>query len=218
MSNESNCSILLLLSCRFLNCFCLIFVLLFILFGFVSFVTTTLENFQFQSQVGLSQNNIVLSIRLKIKLYTIFIEWWSRVNFLSDSWTIRHRQQLMLSLQDFRKLPQKFGFENCSIWLIRNVCTNVSLRSTGLCCSFCSNDLACSPFHATTTQLSSQSLFSTLFAAALRVFLPLTTSAVSGASNSKKSAPTRFVTTQKWKGVPQKLVQVHGIPVHVIHQ
>ena len=34
--------------------------------------------------------------------------------------------------------------------------------------------------------------FPTLFAAALKFFLPLTTSAVSGTANSNKSAPTRF--------------------------
>ena len=34
--------------------------------------------------------------------------------------------------------------------------------------------------------------FPTLFAAVLNLFLPLTTSAISGAANSNKSAPTRF--------------------------
>ena len=34
--------------------------------------------------------------------------------------------------------------------------------------------------------------FPTLFAAVLKIFLPLTTSAISGTANSNKSAPTRF--------------------------
>ena len=34
--------------------------------------------------------------------------------------------------------------------------------------------------------------FPTLFAAVLKFFLPLTTSAISGTANSNKSAPTRF--------------------------
>ena len=80
MSNKRNWS--LLFYRLFLFCFCLIFVLLFYFFGIVSFVATTPEKFQFQSQVRLTQINVVFSIRLKFKLYAVLIEWGSRMVFL----------------------------------------------------------------------------------------------------------------------------------------
>ena len=72
-NNEGNWSLLLLLH-PFLIRFCLCFLLLFNVFGILSFVTTTLGFFQFQSQVLLSENNLVLSIGLIIKLYAAFLD------------------------------------------------------------------------------------------------------------------------------------------------
>ena len=79
MINEKSWS---LLCCLFLFSFSLFFVLLFYFFGIVSFVTTTPDKFQFQSQLRLSQINIIVPIRLKFKLYAVFIEWSSRIKFL----------------------------------------------------------------------------------------------------------------------------------------
>ena len=79
-SNERNWC--LLLRHLFLIRFCLFFVLLFHFFAIVSFVTTTPDKFQFQSQVRLSQINVVNPIRLKLKLCAAFIGWGSTINFL----------------------------------------------------------------------------------------------------------------------------------------
>ena len=49
--------------CRFLNCF-----------GIVSFVNTTFDKTQFQSEIHPSQFNVVVLIRLKFKLYAVFFE------------------------------------------------------------------------------------------------------------------------------------------------
>ena len=84
-SNERNWSPWLLLfrrRRRFQIHFCFIFVLFSIFFVSVSFVTTSLDSFSFQSQVRLSQINIIVLIRLKFKLYAVFIERGNRINFL----------------------------------------------------------------------------------------------------------------------------------------
>ena len=79
MSNEKNWS--LFLRRLFLFCFCFFFVFFFHFFGIVSFVTTTPDKIQFQSQVRLSQINVKFPIRLKFKLYAVFIEWGIRIDF-----------------------------------------------------------------------------------------------------------------------------------------
>ena len=56
--------------------------LFFYSFCVVSFVITTFDKFHFQSQIGLSQTNIVVPIGLKFKFFTVFIERGSRINFL----------------------------------------------------------------------------------------------------------------------------------------
>ena len=63
----------------------------------------------------------------------------------------------------------------------------------------------------------------TLFAAVLKFFLPIITSATSGTANSNKSAPTHsaagtIFSRKNGIAVPQYLVQVHRIPVHVVDQ
>ena len=80
MSNERNWN--LLHHRLFFFCFYIFFVFLFYFFGVVSFVTTTPDKFQFQSQVRLSQIDVLVPILLKIKLYAVFIERGSRIDFL----------------------------------------------------------------------------------------------------------------------------------------
>ena len=63
----------------------------------------------------------------------------------------------------------------------------------------------------------------TLFAAVLKFFLPLTSSAISGATNSKKLAPTSFAAEtiffcQIEFQFSQYLVQLHRNPIHVVDQ
>ena len=65
--------------------------------------------------------------------------------------------------------------------------------------------------------------FPTLFAAVLKFFLPLTTSAISGIANSNKSAPTRFaagtIYLRKMElQFSQKLVQEPQIPFPSVFQ
>ena len=68
-----------------------------------------------------------------------------------------------------------------------------SLRDRLICfADFRRKSLLAVLFPATTTQLFSQSLVLTLFAAVLKFFPPLVTSAISGAANSSKSALKRF--------------------------
>ena len=74
---------------------------------------------------------------------------------LSDIFLVRgttvHPQTLELFLQDFQKLPQKFGKGNCSTWLMKNVCKKVYSRPNGLFWRFCWKGLACSYSAITTT-------------------------------------------------------------------
>ena len=105
MSNERNWS--LLFRCLFLFCFCFFFVLLSHFFGFVGFVTTTPDKFQFQSQVRLSQIYVIVPIRLKFKLYAVFIKWVSRIDFLFMG------QQDIVNYWDF---PPRFAENATKVW------------------------------------------------------------------------------------------------------
>ena len=67
--------VFLLLLFRLLISYCLFFVLLVNFFAIGSLITTTLDKFQFQSQVRLSQIILVIAIRLNVTLYAVFIEW-----------------------------------------------------------------------------------------------------------------------------------------------
>ena len=63
----------------------------------------------------------------------------------------------------------------------------------------------------------------TIFAAVLKVFLPLTTSANSGTATSNKSAPTRFADgtiylRKNWIAVLPITCEVHQILVHLVDQ
>ena len=66
----------------FLIRFYLLLVLLFYFFAIVSFITTAPDKFQFQSEVRLSQINVIVPIPLKFKLYAVFIKWGNRIGFL----------------------------------------------------------------------------------------------------------------------------------------
>ena len=67
---------------QFLHQFWTLLWALFYFFAIVSYATTTLDKFQFQYQVRLSQFNVLVSIRLKFKFYAIFIESGSGIYFL----------------------------------------------------------------------------------------------------------------------------------------
>ena len=125
MSSERNWSLLHLLRRR---CF-LFFELHFHFIGIVSFLTTTLDKVQFESQLPLSQINVVVTIRLKFKLYAVFIEWGSW--FFSCSWDERTSSTTGISPEDFQKLPQKVGTKNYLTWLMRKTFLNISSRPTG---------------------------------------------------------------------------------------
>ena len=57
-------------------------VLCFNFFGFVSIFTTTFKHFQFWSQESLAVVKVIVPMRLKFKLYAVFIEWGSKISFL----------------------------------------------------------------------------------------------------------------------------------------
>ena len=65
---------------------CFMFVLFSNFFPVVSFVITTLDNFQFQSQKCLSQINVVDPMRLKFIIFAVFIKWKSRIKLLLVGW------------------------------------------------------------------------------------------------------------------------------------
>ena len=117
MSNERNWSIFVVLRRRRFHIrFSLLFVLLFYFFGVVSSVTTTLDKFQFQSQKRLSQINVVVTIRLKFKLYAVFIEWGSRIVFVFVG------RQDIVNYWDF---PPKFPQSTTKGWY-RNLLDNIT--------------------------------------------------------------------------------------------
>ena len=106
--------------------------------------------------------------------------------------TTRHRQLLGLSLQDFQKLAEKFGTENYSTWLVRNVC-KMSLRDRLICfVDFVRMILLAVLFLLPLPNCFRKICLPTFFAAVLKFFLPLTTSSISGTAFSNKSARTRF--------------------------
>ena len=83
------------------------------------------------------------------KVRSISCSWDDKTSSTTGSFPLR-----------FPKLQQKVGTKSYSTRLTRNVCKNVSPRSTDLFCSLCWNDSARSPLPATTTQLFFQSLSS----------------------------------------------------------
>ena len=175
----------------FLFCFCLFFVFLFYFFGIVCFVTTTPDKFQFQSQVRLSRINVIVPIRLKFKLYAVFIEWSSRIDFLFMG------RQDIVNYWDFLS---KFS-RHCHKRLVpkivrhdqREMFVKKSLRDWLICfVDFVGMTLLAVLFLLPSPNCFFRVCFPTLFAAVLKFFLPLKTSAISDTANSNKAAPTRF--------------------------
>ena len=166
MNNEWNWS--LLRRCLLLFRFCLFFVLFFYLVAIVSFVTTTpVSVTQPSTSVSIQRNS---SNPFENQTLCSFHQVRYQDRFLVHG-TTRHRQLLGLSLQEFQKLPQKFGTKNYTTWIMRNVAENVSLRPTKLFCRCCWNDSARTLFRATTTQLFSQSLSSHTLCSCLELSL-----------------------------------------------
>ena len=187
VGNERNWCLLCSL---FLFRFCLFFVLLFFFFAIVSFVTTTPDKFQFQIQEGLSQMNVIVPNLLKFKLYAVFIEWGSRIDFLFMG------QQNIVNYWDF---PARLPETATKCWyrkkldLINEIfCKHVSSRPTDWFAGFVGRILLAVLLLLPLPNCFLRLRLSTLFAAVLKFLLSLTTVAISGATNSNKSALMRF--------------------------
>ena len=158
-------------------------------------VATFYEKFELQCQKRLSQINILVPIRLKIKRHEIFIKWDSWINFLFM------QGQHIVNNCDFsskiprhchKKLVQKFfGWHvQRELFVRKSLCDRLDclIDFVGMIL-FCLLPLPNCFFRV---------CFLTLFAAVLRVFLPLITSPISGAANSISSAPMRFAAGKKY--------------------
>ena len=117
----------------------LIFVFLFLFLTLLCIITTTLDKFELQCQKRLSQIDVIVAIRLKFKLYAVFIEWGSWINFsfmrgqdIVNNWDFPSK----ISRHCHKRLLPKIILT----WSTRNVCKNVSSRPTGLFSRFCWND------------------------------------------------------------------------------
>ena len=192
MSNEKNFSLLLLLChCRyFFIHFCLFFVLVFFCV-IVIFVDTTLDKFQFQSQVRLSGINIVAPMRLKFKHCAVFIVWGSRISFLFVG------RQIIVNYLDF---PSKVS-RNCHKTFVPKIAQHdqwrMFVKMSPRARLVCFTDTAGMTLLAVFLVLPLPNCFltvciRTLVAALLKIFLPQTTTTFFNAANSNKSAPTRF--------------------------
>ena len=113
MSTERNWSLLFLLCRRrrFLIHFASSLCSFFYFFGNVSFAATTPDKFQFQSQLRLSQINVVVPIGLKFNLYAVFIKRGSRIKLLFlgrqdivKYWTFPPRFRETVAKDWYRKL------------------------------------------------------------------------------------------------------------------
>ena len=182
----------------------LIFVLLFLFFTLVCIVTTSSDKFELQCQKRLSQINIIVPIRLKFKLYAVFIEWGSWINFLFmwgqyivNNWDFPSK----ISRHCHKRLVPKIV-----VWHVqREMFVKMSLRDRLDCLvDFVGMILLCFlairllpvrlrlPCPSPSPNCFLRVFFPTLFAAVLKFFLPLTTSPISGTANSNMSAPMRF--------------------------
>ena len=154
-------------------------------------------------QKRLSQVNVIVPIRLKFKLYAVFIKWGSWINFLFM------RGQDIVNNWDF---PSKIS-RHCHKRLLpkivvrhvqRGMFVKMSLRDRLDCLvDFVGMILVCllpliclfpvrTPLPSLSPNCFLRVCLPTVFAAVLKFFLPLTTSAISGTANSNNSAPTRF--------------------------
>ena len=159
---------------------------------------------QFQSQVLLSQINVILPIRLKFKLYAVFIEWVCRIDFLfmGRQYIVNYwHSPSKISGNCHKRLGPKFTRHD--YWeMFVNICLHNRLfcfadfvgRNLLACLEYASSLPPMAPF---LFLLPMPNCFlsvclPTLFAAVLVFFLLITTSAISGTANSNKSAPTRL--------------------------
>ena len=189
VSNDRNWSFLLLRLLRFFIRFCFSLSSFSSFFGFVNFVTTTPDKFQFPSQVGLSQVSVVVPIRLKLELYAVLIEWGSRKSFLFvgqdivNNWDFPSR----ISINCHKRLLPKVA--RYDLW---ELLVKMSLRDQLVCFAAFVGMTLLAVFFLLPLPNCFSKVCLPLFAAVLKFFLPLTTSGISGAANSNKSAPTRF--------------------------
>ena len=149
-----------------------------------------MTNFSFKAKSIVSDQR---KSSVLLKILTLFR--FHREKYLDDFLvlgTTRHCQLLGLPLQGFQKLPQKLGTESYSKGIARNFCRSISSQPTALFCKSCWNDSACSLLKLPLPQCFCRVCLPILFAAVLKLFLPLTISTFSGATKSNKSAPRCF--------------------------
>ena len=167
-----------------------LFELFFYFSAIVSSVTTTSDKFQFQSQVRLSQINVIVPMRLEFKLYAVFIEWSSGIDFLFmgqenviNYWDVPSKISRNCEKGSYRKL---FHMINEKLW-------EMSLRERLICfADFVGMNLLAVLFLLPLPDCFFRVCLPIFFAVVLNFFLPVTTSAISGTANFNKSAPTRF--------------------------
>ena len=102
---------------------------------------------------------------------------------------------------------------------MKDFCENVSFRPTGLFCTLCWNDSACTSFPLPNCYL--RVCLSTLIAPVSSFFLTVTTSAFAVSAFSNKSVPTSFAAEMMFLRkielrVSQYFVKVQQITVHVV--
>ena len=189
-----------------------IFVLLFLFLTLVCIVTTSFDKFELQCQKRQSQINVIVPIRFKFKLYAVFIKWGSWISFLFM------RVQDIVNNWDFPSNISRHCYKRLVPKIVvwhdqREMFVKMSLRDR-------LDRLDCLVDFVEMILLRLLPLpncflrvcFPTLYAAVLKFFLPLTTSAISGTANSNKSAPTRrHIYAKMEMQFSQYFVQVHRI-------
>ena len=178
MCKEKNLSLLVLVV-RFgfpcFHSFLWSFLLLFFNFSaIVGIITTTIGQFQFYSQVSLFERNVIFPIRLKIEFSAVFIDCSSMINLL------------ILGLQDIFNCwfcAPTFPETAVKNWCRFMLDMNLQILLEKLCWQ--------SFFLLSVPNCFHRVCLPTLFAPVWKFTLSLTTSAISGAENSNKSAPTR---------------------------
>ena len=170
----------------------LVVVFLFLFLILVCIVTTTIHKFELPCQKRLSLINVIVPIRLKFKLYAVSIKWGSWMNFLFmwgqdivNDWDFPSK----VSRHCHKRLVPKIVVRHVQ----REMFVKMSLRDRLDCLvDVVGMILPVVLFLLPSPNCFFRVCFPTLFAAILKFFLPLTTSAISGTANSNWSAPTRF--------------------------
>ena len=163
----------------------------FYFFGIISFVTTTPDKLNFQSQVHVSQISVIVPIRLKFKFYAVFIDWSNRMDF-----SFLGRQDIVHDWDIPSKVPKNYQ-KSLEPKITPHDCwetfVEMSLCDQLICfAGFVGMTLLAVLFQLPPSDSFLSVCLPTLFAAVLKFFLPLTTSANSGTANYNRSAPTRF--------------------------